>query len=92
MPLKIELEPNPEVVLPEGLDIGIRFGLRELNNNEPIDAQTFLVGFLQRLLLQREKLEKDLLVSENHPPQSALSPNIANKSLGPVGYLPWSEE
>ena len=49
------------VVTQDHNDAGVRFGIHLGHKDTPIDAKKYVLAFIQKLLLQREKLERGLL-------------------------------
>ena len=56
----MELNSNC-VVAQEHIDIAVKFGIDLGNLNEPIESQKYVLAFIQKLLLQREKLNRNQL-------------------------------
>ena len=60
MRLKMELDSNC-VVDQEHIDMAIKFGIDLSNLFTPVEAKKYVVAFIHKLLLQREKLDLGLL-------------------------------
>ena len=58
--MEVELDSD-SVVTQEHIDSAARFGIHLDNSNNLIDAKKYVLAFIQKLLLQREKLEMGLL-------------------------------
>ena len=60
--VRLEVELNSDSVIAEE-DIGkaMRFGVDQSNVGNPIDTKKFVLAFIQKLLLQREKIDLGLL-------------------------------
>ena len=59
MKLHINIQFDADAVIPpENLDIAIKFGIEKI---DATDINAYIVAFLRKLLLQREKLEKRML-------------------------------
>ena len=59
------MDVTPEPLAQENIDTAIRFGVKL--GDSPLDAKKYLVAFFKKLLLQREKLSKGLLINELNP-------------------------
>ena len=60
MRLKMELDSNC-VVDQEHIDMAIKFGIDLSNLSTPVEAKKYVLAFIHKLLLQREKLDLGLL-------------------------------
>ena len=60
MRLKMELDSNC-VVDQEHIDMAIKFGIDLSNLSTPVEAKKYVLAFIYKLLLQREKLDLGLL-------------------------------
>ena len=58
--LKVELNSD-YVVTPEHIDTAIKFGVDLQNLTTPVEAKKYVLAFIHKLLLQREKLDTGLL-------------------------------
>ena len=52
---------------PEGIEAAVRFGVQIHHEDKSVDAKTYVVAFFRKLLLQREKIDRGLLVEEINP-------------------------
>ena len=70
MKLQIDIQFDSDTIIPpENLDAAIKFGIEKM---DATDINAYIVAFLRKLLLQREKLDKRML-------ESYLIPNIAKQ-------------
>ena len=58
--LEVELDSD-SVVAQEHIDTAVKFGFDLGDLNAPVDAKKYVLAFIHKLLLQREKLELGLL-------------------------------
>ena len=56
----MELDSD-SIVVQEHIDSAMRFGVGLGCRDNPIDAKKYLLAFVQKLLLQREKLDLEVL-------------------------------
>ena len=54
--MEVELDSN-SVVAQEQIDTAIKFGIDRNDLGNPIDAKKYVLAFIRKLLLQREKLD-----------------------------------
>ena len=65
MQLQIEMEYDPNLVIPqEYLDEAMKFGMEQIDG---IHTNKYIVAFLRKLLLQREKADEGLLENYINP-------------------------
>ena len=63
--LKLDILSDPEfIVAEEHMDAAIKFGVEEI---DATDVKKYIVAFLRKLLLQREKLDKGVLNNYLNP-------------------------
>ena len=80
--LQINIQFDSDAVIPpENLDAAIKFGIEKM---DATDINAYIVAFLRKLLLQREKLEKRIL--ENS--YSYDSETVAGSALQSGGEKP----
>ena len=60
MLLKVELDSD-SVVAQEHIDTPVKFGVDLSNITAPVEAKKYVLAFIHKLLLQREKLDTRLL-------------------------------
>ena len=58
--LKVELDSD-SVVAQDRIDLAVRFGVDLSNLTTPVEAKKYVLAFIHKLLLQREKLDTGLL-------------------------------
>ena len=63
--LKVELDSD-SVVAQEYIDSAVKFGVDLGNPDAPIEAKKYVLTFIQKLLLQREKLDLGILTDYLH--------------------------
>ena len=61
----MELDSD-SVVAQEHIDTALKFGIPLCSKDSPIEAKEYILAFIQKLLLQREKLEMELLTDYLH--------------------------
>ena len=65
--IQLRLDLEGADVSPEGIEAAVRFGVRIHHEDKSVDAKTYVVAFFRKLLLQREKIDRGLLVEEINP-------------------------
>ena len=63
--LRLDLEGAD--VSPEAIEAAVQFGVQIQREDKSIDAKTYVVAFFKKLLLQREKIDRGLLVEQIKP-------------------------
>ena len=66
IPLEIEVEGS-SAVPEESVASAVQFGVDVVDTSNKINAQKYIVAFFQKLLLQREKLNQNILVQHLKP-------------------------
>ena len=66
VPLEIEVDGSPDIP-EESFATAVQFGVDIDGASDRINAQKYVAAFFQKLLLQREKLEQNLLVQHLKP-------------------------
>ena len=65
--IQLRLDLEGADVSPEGIEAAVRFGIQIYHEDKSVDAKTYVVVFFRKLLLQREKIDRGLLVGEIKP-------------------------
>ena len=58
--MEVELDSDPVVAL-QNINTGVRFDVDVSNQTSPIETKTYVLAFIHKLLLQREKLRLGIL-------------------------------
>ena len=66
VPLEVEVEGSSGVP-EESVAAAAQFGMNIGDKSDKINAQKYIIAFFQKLLLQREKLNQNLLVQHLKP-------------------------
>ena len=65
MQLQIDIQSDSDFIVPqEHMDTAIKFGVKEI---DATDVKKYIVAFMRKLLLQREKLDKGVLKNYLNP-------------------------